>query len=396
MPWTHFPLAEGDDWTRVEVLNELFFAYREKRIILGLAYDNFQWAAGDDVQYGMRRTSGGQWTWSQIQTAVRNTVSLYGFYTPGWDGNNFPFFSVWNNDNIWPHINDSPPGSPGYTRKYPREIVNPSAAGSAGQRARSRSDGRMYQYSGGWMMAEDQAAPPDTVTAYGNVQAGDYLGPWILNELYAMINLCHTRLTTASSSTVTQWRGQSNEHYLPGLDEAGWQAAHAEAAADFHEEFSGLLQSPMSMHQSRAEYGVEYDFWHNGRVNLFRRRGTSTFNIGAATGVDRKISFFGTLGTSYTNFGGMSYDPAAFHKFGDDLPDPQLHPPSLWVPYLEAWTPPDNNPSVTMTFGTRPVSEPPVPPVFEWTHQSWYWAGAVAVCTFTFEYADGLPGGGVV
>jgi len=85
--------------------------------------------------------------------------------------------------------------------------------------------GAVYEHDGsGWALAEDQDAGPDLITTYGHAQAGDYVGPWIWNELQAAICLLHVIKANSSS-----WGG------LAALKQAGvseWHDTWEEAKTD--------------------------------------------------------------------------------------------------------------------------------------------------------------------
>ena len=93
----------------------------------------------------------------------------------------------------------------GFTRKFPKEVdhvtgvrFSPSGGGvfgdhhhwspSAGDRARSTVDARVYRFDGqAWQPAP--GSDPDLVEATGLLRFGDALGPWIFNELQAGLNV---------------------------------------------------------------------------------------------------------------------------------------------------------------------------------------------------------------
>jgi hypothetical protein len=88
--------------------------------------------------------------------------------------------------------------------------------------------GDIYEYGeAGWTRAQDQTAPPDLETTYGQAEAGDFVGPWLWNELQAALRLLH--LSRANGSG---WGGNSTEKWAGG---SGWQSsqdlAHAAALA---------------------------------------------------------------------------------------------------------------------------------------------------------------------
>jgi len=50
--------------------------------------------------------------------------------------------------------------------------------------------GKLMEHDGtAWQLAADQAARPDLVTTHGRARHGDFIGPWVFNELHAAIGL---------------------------------------------------------------------------------------------------------------------------------------------------------------------------------------------------------------
>jgi len=85
----------------------------------------------------------------------------------------------------------------GYVRKFPRAISGITQVGTSGHRAYldPELDGRqgktVYEYDGSiWIVADNQKIGPDIITSYGLMEEGDYIGPWIHNEIYSgLVNL---------------------------------------------------------------------------------------------------------------------------------------------------------------------------------------------------------------
>jgi hypothetical protein len=91
----------------------------------------------------------------------------------------------------------------GWLRKYPREF-DASAThppGTAGMVA--RGSGRIYVHDGTQWNLGDQTLMPDTLTAYGRMQVGDYIGLHIFTELENMIQaLGNVKNENVNSGTV--------------------------------------------------------------------------------------------------------------------------------------------------------------------------------------------------
>ncbi len=125
------------------------------------------------------------------------------------------------------YLQDEFPRPSGFRRYYPREIWSIANSGSVGQTARliaKNSDpfyglfeptkwyqngegsgfkvqvktpdeevsfsNSIFEYidSSGWVKSENQSKNPDLILDYGIAQPGDYMGPWILNDLRDAIN----------------------------------------------------------------------------------------------------------------------------------------------------------------------------------------------------------------
>jgi hypothetical protein len=105
----------------------------------------------------------------------------------------------------WDYIKSHALGGNGYTRKYPKEFASASSTvyndGNAfvnGDYARNMTDRLIYhRVSGAW--AADATHLPDIVMAYGKMEANDYMGVWILNEIRDVLNLLDTIGTTSAS-----------------------------------------------------------------------------------------------------------------------------------------------------------------------------------------------------
>lgn len=135
------------------------------------------------------------------------------------DRNHVPHSGISYARDIFPFPN-------GFRRKFPREIWDVSNSGVDGQTARFISytqpnilfaprpwfssllnenfysyvstpvdqrplSGKIMKYysaSGGWIVAENQKDMPDIIETQGIAMPGDYIGPWILNDLRDAIN----------------------------------------------------------------------------------------------------------------------------------------------------------------------------------------------------------------
>ena len=63
-----------------------------------------------------------------------------------------------------------------------------------GWRARLEPDNVFYDRVGGeWVVSDDQQSPPDLIESFGQMRANDYVGPWIVEELEAVLRACAGR-----------------------------------------------------------------------------------------------------------------------------------------------------------------------------------------------------------
>lgn len=112
----------------------------------------------------------------------------------------------------------------GFTRKFPR-IVSGTAvtedvygnAAAVGQRAYLDADSpgasstrAVVEYDGSaWVTADGDSPRPDTLEGHGNFQNGDYIGPWLFNEIQAGINVLVWNVTEAQLTANTIHRGST-------------------------------------------------------------------------------------------------------------------------------------------------------------------------------------------
>ena len=105
--------------------------------------------------------------------------------------------AAWLNDQICWQPNtllDAVNGHEGWTRRYERRIATLASAlytdgqsPTEGDLVRCLADWRVYLRAGGsWTLSGETTG--DTVTAYGNMQVGDYIGHWCFTELREALN----------------------------------------------------------------------------------------------------------------------------------------------------------------------------------------------------------------
>ncbi len=235
MSWVNLPADQGTDWTALSFLNQFVHALNERR-----AFTPGTWKGGGSTLFSNAPLSlyeAGDicQSFALLQEGVEETRRYYVDASKV----GFPADPIADYLTQYDWLYDlagfrSAAGlhADGFLRKFPREIVNLSAAGSSGQVARNLTDGLMYVYGSGWTLADPQPAVSDVVESHGIMQPGDYIGPWVFNELQASLKALRQRTTSDSPSGTLQsiWvssrRGET-------LFAATWEDARAEAYADW-------------------------------------------------------------------------------------------------------------------------------------------------------------------
>ncbi|MEM1207754.1 MAG: hypothetical protein AAGI54_00675 [Planctomycetota bacterium] len=186
MSWTNLPANQATDWSQVDFLRQFALAINER----------LPWLSNGPAALSINN---GQEAITFLQSCQSRLEAVVGaFVSPTVSasiaGSDTTIYSQLLDYPIQEWRTDAGLPADGFTRKYPREIESLVEGGSAGQRARSTSDGKIYEHNGaGWILSLDQSAAPDTLIGYGNMGLGDYIGPWIFNELQAGIRqLSHT------------------------------------------------------------------------------------------------------------------------------------------------------------------------------------------------------------
>lgn len=227
MPW-----ALSSDWTDADQVNQFLEAYHERTdFSQTFAASGNGVTVGDDVQTHVWVASLQTNLDFEVSNAnwVKPTQSFSGYTSKSQiERVDFAYVSA----NAWG-------GNSAWTRKYPREFANSGSSayadGSAfanGHNARNLATGLVYtRAAGAWVLAAEPAAP-DVVTTTGYMQAGDYFGDWIFNELHDVLNLLVWQLAPTCdivNGSISQYDGSTN---VSG-SQTSWALAQAAAAADF-------------------------------------------------------------------------------------------------------------------------------------------------------------------
>jgi hypothetical protein len=159
--------------------------------------------------------------------------------------------------------------------------------------------GAIYQYhSGAWTLSDDQATPPDLVTGYGLAQAGDLVGPWLFNELWAGIKLLHRRVSRRVNSNRDgcQWGGAGSTYKQAGSTApypATWDQATASAEANWN-------AAPAPTPETRAFGGLGSSAPSAGNYGSFQALNPDTHGAGMQRNHTRERGFYQSLGFGMT------------------------------------------------------------------------------------------------
>ena len=205
------PITNATDWSAVSFVSMFWAALNERRLAVGLAAYPLP-AVGADVQIrtaNVPTSPTGDFSIYVLQNGLKTLVDWHQFLDTAGRENLDGVFPV-SRQSYWEdYIHNGFPllswtkclqnagiNNPYFTRKYPKEFLNLSSStyndapvntpAVSGDKARCLADGRVHQRVGGtWI--ETPGSYPDAVTTYGNYNVGDYIGPWIWNELRAVL-----------------------------------------------------------------------------------------------------------------------------------------------------------------------------------------------------------------
>ncbi|MEO0587566.1 MAG: hypothetical protein AAF078_07995 [Planctomycetota bacterium] len=208
MSWVGIPATQTTDWTQVDFLNQFVDEINKRAAWLGISsrrpIPKFV-VGGSAVSLDL--PTGGRSDIASIGVMQAKVFSIAPYYTDPADLIALPgqvyYETEWSDGAayLWPDwsrtgdvlnyrafagLNEA-----GFTRKYPRELAELSDPGEAGQNARwaglnptvNPGDGRVYTYDGAAWVLAPPGTQTDTITDYGFIEEGDYIGPWIWNEL---------------------------------------------------------------------------------------------------------------------------------------------------------------------------------------------------------------------
>ena len=194
------------------------------------------------------------------------------------------------------------------------------------------------------MKATDQKVKPTELTGWGIAAPGDYLGPWIWQQIAAIFPLCKDQKASAGWGIETSISGASYVNDRDPHPPAGHEGigtgdqdnivpnAKAAAIADYVAGgvFTGgawlMGGAAVSFPAAESQYSVEYvgsdetypgDGYSSGGAGLARV--TAKFTVSGQDAVktsNRTIEWFYWIDGKTTTFDGLP-----FGKLGDDIPD---------------------------------------------------------------------------
>jgi hypothetical protein len=378
------------------VLNELITAINERRdakFVTRSSVDTSgsRWPLleeGADVQaaafWGPSSTSRGIY-----YEIVNNLLGRFGYYDPSVESR----FTYWTQDSAEAFL-----GHHNWKlRKYPREIATTAAGGEAGQKARCREDGRVYQHSGSaWALMDDPTAMPDTLEAVGSVQPGDYLGPWFMNGLYDLLNLMHT-VNPNHNGFHTKHRGM-----------VGWGHGDTEEEAK--------TNARANWDWKLAEYGVPpwpsspggaYDIleWSSLGVSPDPRDGLFEASLRQDQNMWYRFAVHPDHDSVSELWNRRSYTYPIFYTarlswdtFGSTIDGPSSSASPVSDEHFIVYQGPLTHDDVFTTNMTFPSPPPWLPTPYSpyLTHRGWVrWGPLEQITTYRFAHSNGLPGGGV-
>jgi len=126
-----------------------------------------------------------------------------------------------------------------------------------GWRARLEPDNVFYdRINGEWVVSDDQQSPPDLVETFGEMRANDYVGPWIVEELEAVLRACAGRSyqlrTFGEAAGSLDWTIQAITFSAPTVAEV-----YQEALASLIESHSVGTSSSGLPRYNRFAYGQQ-------------------------------------------------------------------------------------------------------------------------------------------
>lgn len=249
MSWTHFPINAGDDLFLAARIDEIRNAIKERFDLLAIQYGDKNYN-GFDVAYWLPTVSG----WQEI--APGDDVQLGGFYAQMQGATESIVHHFYN------HIADVTPlggveiTEEGSWREWSVMDWDPYASqwtlaawrAAAGMHA-DGFERRVPNGVGGWTVS------------HGYVQPGDYLGPWILEELKQGLSLLTSRLWMDLGSDAG---GANPFHVFFGI------------ASTFQDSYHGIGDTSG---EAQADYAIQSSIITYRHQNLYKSTGALGYTL---------------------------------------------------------------------------------------------------------------------
>ena len=329
MTWTDPLLTEGDSWHGVGFLNDIVRAINERREAGGAGSAITGVVEGDIVQ-GVSFLAGLQLAAITVLQAFQDPDTMD--VTPGAIPANFTDVSDWAGTRYTAQTAMDAAGlSDGFTRKRPREIEDLDDDGEDGQVARfvgPSADSLIYTHDGDdWTLASDQSLKPDVIDADSDfpryIEAGDYIGPWIFNELQDLLQVAsvvvYGSFGLLSVADVTDATDTLREASSGGRHTT---AALAKAATDADwpgGESTGFSVTPAKFSSIDFHFTAGYRAWAFARDRCYSNtRQTGDYSYTQTAEIVALPLAYGSFGSTYEDFGqGMVEDDLFLFDSGD-------------------------------------------------------------------------------
>lgn len=316
MTWAD-PVADNTTkWSGIGFLNQFTRAINERREASYSGVIDLDVEESDDVQ-GVSFIAGLQSAALAVAQGFQDPDTMD--ETAGSIPANFNGASDWAGDQYTEQAAMDAAGmSDGFTRKRPREIEALDDPGADGQIARyigeaDDGDFKIYEHDGSsWELAADQTSQPDTIeidsTFPRYFEAGDYIGPWIWNELQDLLQVCRIVVYGLPGGvSLAEATNHSDDLQVAGSGASSHaSAAAAKAAADADWDNG----TPIGNSVTPAKFSAVDAFGGGSQWRAWAYHRARTYTNDIVTG-----------DYSYTQTAEIVFKPLAYGHFGTTFED---------------------------------------------------------------------------